>query len=116
MSNPQNAVAETFQQVIMKCWQDEAYKARLVANPVAAIREINPDFSIVEGKTLVVRDQTDSSTLYINVPPMVDTDDVELSEKELEAVAGGAMSAPRRRVLIDRFKHSFIVGSAGLNR
>ena len=116
MSNSKNAVAETFQQVIMKCWQDEAYKARLVANPVEAIREVNPDFSIVEGKTLVVRDQTDAGTLYINVPPMVDTDDVELSEKELEAVAGGATSTPARRVLIDRFKQSFIIRPSATRR
>jgi len=36
-----------------------------------------------------VRDQTDESTVYINIPTKPNTEDVELNEDQLEAVAGG---------------------------
>ena len=41
-----------------------------------------------EGKTLVVRDQTDESAVYINIPAKQQLD-AELSEEQLSAVAGG---------------------------
>jgi hypothetical protein len=36
----------------------------------------------------VVRDQTEESTVFINIPAIPETD-VELNEQELEKVAGG---------------------------
>ncbi len=42
-----------------------------------------------EGKTIIVKDQTDASTVYINIPAEQKMDDVELNEEQLEAVAGG---------------------------
>jgi hypothetical protein len=36
-----------------------------------------------------VRDQTDESTVYINIPAKLNTEDVELNEEQLEVVAGG---------------------------
>lgn len=42
-----------------------------------------------EVQTLVVSDQTDDSTIYINIPAEQKMEDVELNEEQLEAVAGG---------------------------
>ena len=81
---------QLFQQVVTEAWENETFKNDLIANPVAAIEElIGEKLNIPEGKTLVVRDQTDESTVYINIPAEPNTADVELNEEQLEAVSGG---------------------------
>lgn len=82
----QNVYAE----VVQKAWEDPQFKIELMANPVEAIEKvIGQKLNLPEGKTLVVRDQTDESTVYINIPAKLSTEDVELNEDQLEAVAGG---------------------------
>ncbi|MBK6948964.1 MAG: NHLP leader peptide family RiPP precursor [Haliscomenobacter sp.] len=82
---------EMYGKVIQKAWEDADFKARLVANPLATLQAITgKSFRIPEGKTLVVCDQTDDSTIYINIPPYQSADEVELTDAQLEAVAGGA--------------------------
>ena len=93
-------IQETFGQVITRCWSDESFKSRLVANPIAAIKEVAPSFSIAKGKTLVVRDQTSDDTLYINIPAQAEVSNMELTDSQLEAVAGG-------RCLPYNYKHVF---------
>ncbi|GAA3522361.1 hypothetical protein GCM10022393_41140 [Aquimarina addita] len=79
------------QQVVHKAWEDATFKQELLNSPVEAIEKlIGAKMNIPEGKTLVIRDQTDESTVYINIPTAPTTDDVELNEKQLETVAGGA--------------------------
>ncbi|MEM6718282.1 MAG: NHLP leader peptide family RiPP precursor [Bacteroidota bacterium] len=79
-----------YAQVVNKAWEDEAFKQELVANPVEAIEKLTgTKLELPEGKTLVVRDQTNESKFYINIPASTN-EDVELSEEQLEAVAGGA--------------------------
>ncbi|MEW7281259.1 NHLP leader peptide family RiPP precursor [Aquimarina sp. 2201CG1-2-11] len=81
---------EVFHTVIQKAWEDASFKQELIANPVDAIEKLTgAKLNITEGKTLVVRDQTNSSNIYINIPVKQELDDVELDEEQLEAVAGG---------------------------
>ncbi len=76
--------------IVQKAWEDKAFKDELMANPVAAIEKLSGEtFNLPNGKTLVVKDQTDSSKVYINIPPRPKTDDMELSETQLDAVSGG---------------------------
>jgi len=83
-----------YQEVVQKAWEDAEFKAELVANPVSAIENlIGQKLNIPEGKTLVVRDQTDDSTVYINIPANQNMEDVELNEDQLEAVSGGGFEA-----------------------
>ena len=78
------------QTIVHKAWEDDAFKQELIANPVAAIEKATGErVNLPEGKTIVVRDQTDESTVYINIPAKQKMDDVELNEEQLEAVAGG---------------------------
>ncbi len=78
--------------VVQKAWEDNQFKSELVANPVAAIEKLTGQkLNLPQGKTLVVRDQTDNSTVYINIPAKPNTEDVELNEDQLEAVAGGGV-------------------------
>jgi hypothetical protein len=82
----QNVYAE----VVQKAWEDSQFKSELMANPVEAIEKATGHkLNLPEGKTLVVRDQTDESVVYINIPAKLNTEDVELNEDQLEAVAGG---------------------------
>lgn len=83
---------QLLQQVVQKAWEDTAFKEELIANPVKAIEKLTGEkLDIPEGKTFVVRDQTDESTVFINIPAEQKMDDVELNEEQLEAVAGGVI-------------------------
>ena len=73
--------------IIDKCYQDESFKQELLANPAAAIEKLSGKPLDLKGKRVVAVDQTDASTIFINIPANVE--DMELSEAELETVAGG---------------------------
>ncbi len=78
------------QTIIGKAWEDDAFKQELIENPLDAIEKLTGEkLTLPEGKTLVVRDQTDESMVYINIPLEPNVDDIELNEDQLEAVAGG---------------------------
>ncbi len=80
-----------YAEVVQKAWDDADFKAALIANPIAAIEKLTgKKLNIPADKTLVVRDQTDETTVYINIPAKP-TVDVELNEEQLEAAAGGVI-------------------------
>ncbi|UKB83916.1 NHLP leader peptide family RiPP precursor [Chryseobacterium sp. MEBOG06] len=80
---------QMYAEIVQKAWNDAEFKKELMANPVAVIEEFTgKKVSLPEGKTIVVRDQSDESTMYINIPAKVQID-AELNEEQLEAVAGG---------------------------
>jgi hypothetical protein len=69
-----------YAEIVQKAWDDTDFKKELTVNPVVAIEKlIGRKMNLPAGKTLVVRDQMDESTVYINIParPKVD---VELNE------------------------------------
>ncbi len=77
--------------VITKAWEDESFKQELINSPLEAIKKATGEtVEVPAGKTLVVRDQTSKSVLYINIPAEPKLDDMEMTESQLEAVAGGA--------------------------
>lgn len=78
-----------YAEIVQKAWDDADFKKTLVADPLAAIeKHLGQKISLPEGKTLVVRDQTDDSTVYINIPAKQEVD-AELNEEQLETVSGG---------------------------
>ena len=84
-----------YAEIVQKAWEDADFKKELVENPIAAIeRFTGRKIDLPQGKTIVVRDQTDESIVYINIPAKQNMDDVELNEEELEIVAGGGFIWP----------------------
>ena len=83
---------KTLQRVISEAWNNPSYKQDLIDNPEEAVRRLTGEsLSLPEGKTLEVYDQSDSAKVYLNIPPQPDLDDVELSDEQLEEVAGGVI-------------------------
>ena len=79
MSEADNAM----QKIITRCWEDEAFKERLLAEPAATLAAEGVE--IPEGVTVnVAVDTEDVRTLVIPPPPSG-----ALSDRDLSAVAGG---------------------------
>jgi len=76
--------------IIQKCWEDESFKQELVANPAKAIEKLSGKPFDSKGKKVIVHDQTNPNEIHLNIP--ANPNDMELTEEELEMVAGGAFS------------------------
>ena len=84
---------ELLQTLIQKSWDDETFKNQLVNNPKDAIESVlGKSMTIPEGKKFIVVDQTDENTVFINIPAKPDLSNFELTQEQLEAIAGGKTS------------------------
>lgn len=80
-----------YAQVVQEAWENAEFKKELIANPVSTIEKLTgKKINLPEGKKMVVRDQTDESAVYINIPAK--NDEVELSEEQLDMAAGGGLA------------------------
>jgi len=86
-----------FSQVVQKAWDNDEFKRELISNPIAAIeKETGEALSIPNGTKIVVRDQTDESTVFINIPSNKELEEnVELSDSQLESVSAGKAAFTR---------------------
>ncbi len=82
-SGEQDNVAVVYGKIIAKAWRDPAFKAKLIANPAAALEA--EGFEAPAGMTMTVVENTDKH-FYLVLPP-APTD--EISDEALESVAGG---------------------------
>ena len=74
------------QKIITRCWEDEAFKERLLADPAATLAA--EGVPVPEGIAInVAVDSKDVRTLVIPLPPTAG-----LSDAELEQVAGGGLT------------------------
>lgn len=82
-------VQHQIEPLVQRCYEDAAFKAEFLANPVAIIqRETDITLGDLPDKCkFVVVDKSDPYALYITIP--VNEDALELSDEELELVAGG---------------------------
>jgi hypothetical protein len=79
-----------YAQVLQKAWEDAQFKKDLMANPVNAIEQLTGHkINLAQGQTLVVNDQTDDNITYFNIPRKINIDELELTDEQLEMVAGG---------------------------
>lgn len=77
--------------IVQKAWDDPQFKSDLVSSPVETLeRFTGQKANLSHNQKLVVVDQTDESTTYLNIPKKVDTESLELTDEQLEMVAGGS--------------------------
>jgi hypothetical protein len=69
-------------QIIAKCWADEGYKRKLLADPAATLRSEGIELPV--GQSVKVLENSDK-VLHLVIPEH----NSELSEKDLEQVAAG---------------------------
>jgi hypothetical protein len=80
--------AELIKTLAQKAWESSAFKNQLVSEPIPTI-ESATGISILPNAKIVVEDQTDESIIYLNIPRRVNIDELELTDEQLEMVAGG---------------------------
>ena len=96
-SQKKDSNREDLLRITLKALREESYKERLMKDPTKAIRELYPEFA--SDAKIVVQDQTKPDTLYVNVSPVEagllyeGMEDFELTEEDLEMVAGGVADA-----------------------
>lgn len=76
------------QTVINKAWEDDQFRGALVRAPKSAIQGLT-GLQIPPHVNIVFNDQTDKETIFVNIKPQPDIDNMELSDEELDMVAGG---------------------------
>jgi len=81
---------DLYQKVVMKAWEDESFRQELVSDPIRSIEKLTGEpLNLLEGVTVIVNDQTNPSVIYLNIPAEPEIDDMDLSEEQLEIIAGG---------------------------
>ncbi len=76
--------------IIAKAWKDEAYKQELLSNPKAVIER---EFNIQLPAQINVQVMEEKPTsLYFVVPMRPEIAGQEISEEQLQAIAGGGIS------------------------
>lgn len=84
---------QIIQMVISKAWEDVEFRRELLVNPVEVIEKLTGvEVVLPEGRELVIVDQTDKSKVYVNIPSDPTIEDIELTENQLEIIAGGGQT------------------------
>lgn len=85
---------KTLESIVKKAWEDPVFKSNLLTSPVLTLESfLGRPIHLPDGKTITVTDQSNTSTLFINIPSnpnLVEVvDDMELSEEQLDIISGG---------------------------
>ena len=71
-----------------RAWESSTFKEQLIKNPVSTIESVTGQKMPSDTK-IIVEDQTDYSYIYLNIPRKVEINELELTDEQLEMVAGG---------------------------
>ena len=95
LTTKQEMAQNVMNDIIVKCWEDDNFKSQLIADPITTIEKFTGNIvNIPQGKKIIVQDQSkDPNAVYINIPAEPNLDELELSDEQLELVAGGVTPA-----------------------
>jgi hypothetical protein len=79
---------EKWNAIFEKCYADAAFKQEFMSNPVEVLQRYSETPIDTRGYKVVVTDQSDPSVININIP--INEEDLQLTEEQLEHVAGGS--------------------------
>ena len=85
MTNKNQEQIKKWEQLVVKCWSDDALKNRLLANPAAVLREAGLEVPAGQIVKVVVNTATET---YLVLPARP----ADLPDEELDKVAGGDAS------------------------
>jgi len=89
MSNKENQYqSEKIKKIIIEAWDNDTFLNELKNNPKRSIEKFLGE-KINTTKKIKIIDKTDPETVYITIPKKPILNDIELSENQLEKVAGG---------------------------
>lgn len=80
---------ELINTLAQKAWESSSFKEQLIKNPASTIESVTGK-KMQPGIRIIVEDQTDTSKIYLNIPRKIELDELELSDEQLEMVAGGS--------------------------
>lgn len=90
---------EALYEIYLECWEDPDFKARFLSDPASVLQEWEID--IPKGVTIKAVEETQPNTITLHLPPEPDE---ELSDEDLEKVAGGKGDDNDTEVNIDLSK------------
>lgn len=93
MMTTQNRIqkgSELLGMIISETHRNSDFKDQLITNPISTIEQFTgSSYSLANGVTLSVEDQSDDSIIYLNIPAEPNLDELELTDEQLQSVAGG---------------------------
>ncbi len=111
----QKQSAELVKTLAQKAWESSAFKEQLMKNPASTIESVT-GYKMPSDIKIVIDDQTDDSNIYFNIPRQVDINEIELTDEQLEMVAGGSdpflVGAVVFLAVVDTGLAGFIIGRA----
>jgi hypothetical protein len=88
MANTGRDNAAAYGKVVARAWRDPAFKAKLIADPQAVLKEAG--MAVPAGATVTVVENTGTHLHFVLPPKPVG----QLSDEALDEVAGGAVPMP----------------------
>jgi hypothetical protein len=86
----QQKAQEFLVKIYTEAWRDESFKKSLINYPIETLNKFTRKIAnLPKDKVLIVEDQSNPNHIYINIPAKPNFEDMELNDKQLEAVAGG---------------------------
>ena len=89
--------------LIEKCWKDPDFKKEVVADPKGLFEKYTGQ-KLPENVKIFIHEE-DANTLHFSIPP-APTNSAELTDEELDKVAGGRMLRGRFRRLSASHRHA----------
>ena len=89
-----NQANKLYHKLVTKSWEDQAFKSQLLNEPAQTIENELGRPLRLNNRHLIVEDQTNDGIIFFNIPKEPNFEDIELSEHQLELIAGGENVKP----------------------